>query len=206
MMEDLIERKIDLAFAGIGDSNLSHELIFETIRESPTRAVLAPDHALASSETIALADLAAEPFILLLRHRTSWYNNWVIGVCREVGFMPRVSEEADSVHTMLGLVAAGRGIALQPELVAALPIDVCLRPLTPVPKPMGFQISLRREGHAPMLGHVLDLLRMLVRTETPRPLENHSLDGRRSNSPRSQTRATPGRRASRVRAAGPSGT
>jgi DNA-binding transcriptional LysR family regulator len=162
MMHDLLERRIDLAFTGIGDSNLTHELVFETIRHSPVCAALAHDHRLAAAPAVGLADLANEPFILLPRSKISWHNNWVLGLCRDAGFIPNVIEEADTTHSLLGLVAAGVGVAVQPAMVAALPIDVRLRTLTPAPKPFDYQIAWHRKDEPAVLSAVLDILRALV--------------------------------------------
>jgi DNA-binding transcriptional LysR family regulator len=176
MMQDLLERRIDLAFTGIGDSNLTHELVFETIRHSPVCAILAHDHRLADAPAISLADLADEPFILLPRTRISWHNNWVLGLCRDAGFIPNVIEEADTTHSMLGLVAAGVGVAVQPAMVAALPIDIRLRAFTPAPKAFDYQIAWNRKDEPAVLPAVLDMLRALA-ADAPDPLRGVTAPG-----------------------------
>jgi DNA-binding transcriptional LysR family regulator len=162
MMHELLERKIDLAFPGIGDSNRTHELVFETIRRSPVCAVLPKDHPLATAAAVGIADLADSPFILLPRARISWYNNWVLGLCRYVGFNPTIVAEADSTHTMLAMVAAGIGVGILPALVAGMPIDVCLRALTPAPALFEFQIAWHRKDKSTVLPSVIEIVRSLI--------------------------------------------
>jgi len=165
MMQDLLERKIDLAFAGIGDSNRTNELMFETSRESPVAVALSRSHRLASAPSISVADLAEEPFILLPQRKISWHNNWVLGLCEEAGFIPEVVQEADTTHSMLGMVSAGIGVALQPLMVSAIPIDICWRTLTPAPKPFDYKIAWNRRDKSVLLREVLDLLRGVIAAE-----------------------------------------
>jgi DNA-binding transcriptional LysR family regulator len=162
MMHDLLERKIDLAFTGIADSNRTNELMFETTRQFPVRAALARDHRLTHAASISVEDLAEEAFILLPQMKISWYNNWVLGLCDDAGFTPNVVQEADTTHSLLCMVAAGIGVALQPSAVAEIPIDVCFRALKPAPKPFDFQIAWNRKNKSLLLTAVLDLLRELI--------------------------------------------
>lgn len=164
MMQDLLERRIDLAFNGISDSNLAHQLMFETLHCSPVRVVMSHDNPLASAPIVHIADLIDEVLLLLPRAKISWYNKWVLGVYRDAGFSPARIEEADTVHSILGMAAAGMGVALQPAMVSALPIDVCFRPLTPVPEPLDYQIAWHRRDESAVLATVIEMLRAIVST------------------------------------------
>lgn len=162
MMQDLLERRIDLAFNGIGDTNLAHQLVFETLHCSPVHVVLSPTHPLASRSEIRLVDLAEETLLLLPRAKISWYNNWVLGVYRDAGLSPARIEEADTIHSILGLAAAEMGVAVQPAIVSALPINVCFRPLSPAPEPLDYQIAWHRRDESAVLATVIEMLREIV--------------------------------------------
>jgi DNA-binding transcriptional LysR family regulator len=57
-------------------------------------------------------------------------NEWLIDVCREAGFMPRILQDADREPAVLSFVAAGLGVALLPEQIKRLPHEgVIFRPL-----------------------------------------------------------------------------
>jgi LysR family transcriptional regulator, transcription activator of glutamate synthase operon len=95
-------------------------------------AALPPHHRLAPADEVHLADLALEPFIFLgasfgeLRTITR-------DACARAGFTPQVAFEAEGLATMRGLVGAGLGVALLPELASHVrdehaPAPVC-RPL-----------------------------------------------------------------------------
>jgi len=82
---------------------------------------LPADHPLAGRDEVDVAVLADEPFILPTRHGMPGLHARVLGICREAGFVPRpVQEDVWLVQTIIGLVAAGAGVALVPASAEAL--------------------------------------------------------------------------------------
>jgi DNA-binding transcriptional LysR family regulator len=69
-------------------------------------------HRLADRSEVALADLAAEPFVVL--RRPSALRDQVESLCREAGFEQRIAFEADDLTTVRGFVASELGITLLP--------------------------------------------------------------------------------------------
>jgi molybdate transport repressor ModE-like protein len=69
-------------------------------------------HRLAESDTVAIGDLADEPWIAgcprCRRH--------LVEVCEEAGFTPRIDFATDDYPAVIGLVGAGLGVAVLPEL------------------------------------------------------------------------------------------
>ena len=96
-----------------------------------------PDsHRLAGQETIALADLAHDSFVLFLRDLEPDTYDHFFQTCASVGFAPTVSQEAANVQTLLVMVASGLGVAFVPTSVmdsAARP-GVVFRQVTPAPE------------------------------------------------------------------------
>ncbi|MFE7774231.1 LysR family transcriptional regulator [Streptomyces sp. NPDC057445] len=74
---------------------------------------LVPDgHRLAGSEAVSIADLADEPWIAgCPRCRRQ-----LVAVCEESGFTPRIDFATDDYPAVVGLVGAGLGVAVLPEL------------------------------------------------------------------------------------------
>jgi DNA-binding transcriptional LysR family regulator len=50
-------------------------------------------------------------------------NEWLINTCREVGFSPRILQDADQEPAVISFVTAGLGVALLPEQIKRLPHD-----------------------------------------------------------------------------------
>ena len=93
---------------------------------------LPADHRLAARDRVDVRELRSEPFILPARHGMPGLFAQVFGMCREAGFEPRtVQDDVWLVQTIVGLVAAGTGIALVPANARALsPLGVAYRSLT----------------------------------------------------------------------------
>jgi len=60
------------------------------------------------------------------------YGDWLLKVCRRVGFKPRIVKEADGAASALAFVAAGYGVAVVSEPLQRIPAkDVIFRDLAP---------------------------------------------------------------------------
>lgn len=64
------------------------------------------------------ADIAEEPILFIKPEFAQGYQDWVNAVCRRAGFVPRFTRGTDSKENMVGMIAAGYGICLAPEVVA----------------------------------------------------------------------------------------
>jgi len=102
----------------------------EMIFEDPMRVALPPGHPLAASDKVDLADLAEEDW--LCGDKPSSCRAHVLSACRNAGFEPRISFESDDYQVLQGLVAAGLGVGLIPEL-AQRDESVELREIGPNP-------------------------------------------------------------------------
>src|SRR3712207_4873532 len=90
------------------------DLEFEHILDDPLHLALAVDHPLAKKQRVRIQDLADEPWIqpsqaCACSHATE-------KACAHAGFRPRVAYESDDFGVIQGLVGAGVGVALIPEL------------------------------------------------------------------------------------------
>jgi DNA-binding transcriptional LysR family regulator len=65
-----------------------------------------------------LAELADESFVLFPPGMRSRMLEIIVSACADAGFAPRITQEAEQLHTLLALVSAGLGVTLVPEWVA----------------------------------------------------------------------------------------
>ncbi|WP_225891183.1 LysR family transcriptional regulator [Streptomyces dioscori] len=82
--------------------------------DDPYRAVLPKGHPLAGRRTVALADLAEEPWV-----GSEWPGPCLdaqLSACEAAGFRPRFVVESGDYVTAQGFVAAGLGVSLVPRL------------------------------------------------------------------------------------------
>jgi DNA-binding transcriptional LysR family regulator len=90
----------------------SEELAFEPLLSERLSLVVAPDHRLARRRRVRYADLRQEDLLMWPRAEAAETYDAIIEACRRAGFSPRLVQEASSPLTLLGLVAAGIGVAV----------------------------------------------------------------------------------------------
>jgi len=77
-------------------------------------ALLPIHHPLADRETLRLRELKNDPFVLLPDGYV--FRDIVINACKNLGFQPEIAFEGDDIDALKGLVSAGLGVTLMPEV------------------------------------------------------------------------------------------
>lgn len=95
-------------------------LALHEISREPIVAIVSPEHPLARAQSIALGQLADEPFILFDARQANALASKIWAACLEAGFVPRVLCEGPELLTMANLVSAGLGVALMPREMTRL--------------------------------------------------------------------------------------
>lgn len=100
-------------------------LVSHKIVDDPLVAVLRADHPLARRRRRALRmqELADERFVVFSRAAGTGILGQALTMCRNAGFSPRIAQEAGEAPTLIGLVAAGIGVALLPASLRHMQID-----------------------------------------------------------------------------------
>jgi DNA-binding transcriptional LysR family regulator len=134
--EEIVPRlragELDLAllFEFSGDSPLHEDMTRTELLEDPMYLALPREHRLAGRERIRLADLSADAWVQT--SRSSPCARHVVRSCHAAGFEPNVAFESDDYQTVQGLVAAGVGVALIPQLaLSVVREDIAIRALSP---------------------------------------------------------------------------
>jgi len=126
--------ELDLALLfEFGDSAGADELTRVELLEDPLYLALPREHRLATKRKLRLEDLRGEAWVQT--SSASPCARHVVRSCHAAGFEPNVAFESDDYQTVQGLVAAGVGVALIPEL-ALNPVvrqDIAIRALSPQP-------------------------------------------------------------------------
>lgn len=131
LAQGLRDRMIDAIFAYRTPSLIqSIDLDMTVLSAESLLAVLPERHRLTSKPTISLADLQDEEFIMPPLHIASSISEQVFALCAQVGFVPKVVQEAIFVVTILGLVSGEMGISILPSSVQSLRREgVAYRPI-----------------------------------------------------------------------------
>src|SRR5947209_192543 len=153
--------ELDLAllfeFRGVRES-LGTGLRTVELLEDPMHVALPTGHRLARKPTLRLEDLRDES--LIQTSAASPCARHVVRSCHAAGFEPIVSFESDDYQTVQGLVAAGVGVALIPELaLSTLRADIAIRALSPrSPVRRVVAATPRGAGVAPAAAAMLEVL------------------------------------------------
>ena len=136
--EEIVPRlgagELDLAllFEFAGESALDQDMTRVELLEDPMCLALPREHPLAAKGRVRLEDLADEAWVQTSRE--SPCARHVVRCCHAASFDPNVSFESDDYQTVQGLVAAGVGVALIPELaLSVVREDIVIRALSPRP-------------------------------------------------------------------------
>lgn len=161
--------RIDVGIMHGGLAEADKSLHVEPLYADPMVAALPHTHRLAGRTRLALADLAAEPFVLVQRPAAPELFDALVARCRDAGFSPRVVQDAAGWHTIAGLVAAGVGVAFVPRSLAqhARP-RVAYRPVRDLGVELAMAVAWRKGRQSPVRERFVTSLRVVARAR-PRP-------------------------------------
>ena len=136
------------------------ELDSETILSEPFVLALPSRHPLCILRRVSAKRLADEPFVMFPRHPGLVFHDLVMGFCLRNGFTPRVAQEANQTHTVIGLVSAGVGVALVPASTQKIGLaGVTYRALREATPQSRTAVAWRRAGASPVVAAFLDVAR-----------------------------------------------
>jgi LysR family transcriptional activator of glutamate synthase operon len=113
LIRDLVKGEVDLAFVSPCPEQHEH-VTGEIVLTEELFAILPPNHPLAGEEAIDLIQLKDESFVVFSPGYS--LRPIVVDACREAGFSPIIGFEGEETDTIRGLVAAGMGVSLLPEM------------------------------------------------------------------------------------------
>lgn len=108
--------RIDLAL--VYDTGMAADLVLTPLQAVPPHALVPPDHRLAGAGAVSLAELAADPMVLInLPHSRGYF----LSLFQMSGLTPRIAAETASIEMLRAMVANGLGVGL---LATDLPHDL----------------------------------------------------------------------------------
>lgn len=114
ILEKLERGTLDLGLVRTPLMTPTKAAVIPLVREKLILA-LGKGHYLAKNPSVCLKDLANEAFLMYSQGAASSLRSLVMNICQRAGFIPRVSQEATQVQTLLALVESGLGIAFVPS-------------------------------------------------------------------------------------------
>jgi DNA-binding transcriptional LysR family regulator len=128
----MLERRLEVAFVRSSSyPDLPATLTATYVFEDSLVVALPPRHRFATpSLPLSAKVLCDEEFVMYRQNSGTGVYDQIIALCHHAGFSPRIAQEARETPTILGLVAAGLGVAFVPASLGSLNVaGVTYRPL-----------------------------------------------------------------------------
>ncbi|MBW4422624.1 MAG: LysR family transcriptional regulator [Myxacorys californica WJT36-NPBG1] len=126
-------------------------------------------HLLSAQVKVSVSTLADESFILFPAKLGPVFYEQIIQICQQAGFRPKVAQEAVQMQTIIGLVAAGLGIAFVPASLQNFHRSgVIYRPLQEQTPQTGLYLAWRQHDSSPVIRAFLGLAQKTTQWESNR--------------------------------------
>ncbi|WP_341525837.1 LysR substrate-binding domain-containing protein [Nostoc sp. UHCC 0302] len=165
-VSQLRDRQIDVAFERLPNVNLNDDTLnFLPILQEPLVVALPETHPLADQSQIPLIALANEPFVLPPTDLVPSYSP-IISLCQQVGFSPKVVQEATWMITVLSSVAGGVGVTLLPANAQSLQRKgVVYRPIQGENLILQLAVVWRRDDSSVVLQKFLEVTKKVAQNQ-----------------------------------------
>jgi LysR family transcriptional regulator, benzoate and cis,cis-muconate-responsive activator of ben and cat genes len=158
-VDALRERRINVGFNRLLPK--TPDITSELIAMEKLYLAVNRSHPLSRQAEIPWRALAQHPLVLFPSGSRPSFIDWVLELCRQDGFRPKVAQEVGDAVNGVALVASGFGLCLVPESATNLRIPgVVYRPLKRSPPPeVDLSCIYRSDDESPILQSFLDIAR-----------------------------------------------
>ena len=160
-IDALLERRLQVGILRPG--TLPTSLLSKRLFRDPLVAVVRSDHPVlkrvGARGKLSTKALAQEPFVMFARSAGAGVHEHIMALCREAGFAPRISQEAREASTIIGLVAAGFGVAILPQSCDHIHVEgVSYVPLAEANAMSEIHVVYREDERSPLVPRFVQLL------------------------------------------------
>lgn len=133
------------------------------VRDERFLIVVPVHHRLSGAGSASVRDLRADDWVFFSQQRSPLFHSRITAMCERVGFAPRVKQYATQIHTVLGLVRAGIGIAVIPSVARNLMIpDVDFLEIEEQPAPVQVALAWRRDDQSQIVQAFREIIADLI--------------------------------------------
>jgi DNA-binding transcriptional LysR family regulator len=145
-LHGLLERTLDLGVLRKPEVRIPAGIEISEWYRAPLVVAIQEDHPLARRPSLSLSQLKGEPFVMYPREAGTGLYWQILDICAHAGFRPRVAREVLEPSTIIGLVAAGVGVAIVPEGIQCIRFDGAIyKPLTDLSAYSALYLACRQD-------------------------------------------------------------
>lgn len=153
----LREQTIDIGFLMLPVQDADIQSI--SVLRDPFVAAVPSGHPLAKMPKVGLKALEPYPVVTFPRTGGLGFYAHVLAICKKANFVPTIAQEVAPMESVIGLVAAGVGIAIVPSVARRLRIaGVEYRPIRERYAFMEFAIAWRKDNVSPVVNAFIELV------------------------------------------------
>ncbi|WP_197540943.1 LysR family transcriptional regulator [Pseudomonas sp. StFLB209] len=133
---------------------------YQLASREPLVVVMPDGHPLAERQTLAVTDLAHQPFVMYSPKEGRYFYDCIVGLFASAGVLPRYLYYLKQTHSILGLVRAGLGIGIVPASARELYIGhLQFRPLADAQLSADMYMVYRDDNDNPALPRFINMAR-----------------------------------------------
>lgn len=149
-IEALASGRIDLGLIRPPFSRI--ELHSRCVVREPLLLAAPAGHRLAKASAVSLADLDQQPLVTYSPYEARYFYDLLATIFTKAGIAPQYVQHISQIHSILGLVKAGLGLALVPQAATNLRFrGVVLRPIEVDDRIVELHLAWRRSNANPSL-------------------------------------------------------
>jgi DNA-binding transcriptional LysR family regulator len=168
-LHGLLERTLDLAILRKPEVRVPAGIEINEWYRAPLVVALQQDHPLARRPSVSLSQLKEEPFVTYPREAGTGLYWQILDICAHAGFRPRVAREVLEPSTIIGLVAAGVGVAIVPQGIQCIQLSGAIyRPLTDITAYSAVYLAQRQDDPNAHLRAFREILNAASSPQLPR--------------------------------------
>jgi DNA-binding transcriptional LysR family regulator len=158
----LVDGRLDV---GLGRASLAPPTVAsELFRLDPLGVLVAEEHRFAVQSVVPVATLAEEPLLLAEEERAPEFNQFVIELCRSVGFIPTLYRgTVESIRASVDLVVQRRCVLCAPSSCVSPTMGIVWKPLVAPPSRYPWSVLWRAGDSSEHVRSLVQCARVLSR-------------------------------------------
>jgi DNA-binding transcriptional LysR family regulator len=146
----LLRGTIDLGLLRVQAAPAELEVV--PVMPDPFVLAVPAHHPLAARTRVRLKAIAGEPFVMFSKDGAALFHERIQAMFEQAGVLPHIAQHATQIHTVIGLVGAGLGVAIVPASGRNLhPRQVRFVEIADKAEPVHVALAWRRGHETPVI-------------------------------------------------------
>ena len=146
----LVRGTIDLGLLRVQAAPAGLEVV--PVMPDPFVLAVPAQHPLAARTRVRLKAIAGEPFVMFSKDGAALFHERIQAMFEQAGVLPDIAQHATQIHTVIGLVGAGLGVAIVPASGRNLhPRNVRFVEIADKAEPVHVALAWRRGHETPVI-------------------------------------------------------